>query len=189
MSSNFTVKRICEQCQGIFEAKTTVTRFCSARCNKKTYKLRKRASIMVDTDSKVRAILTKPTEILQAKEFLNVSDAAKLLNTSTKMIYRMIEERKLKAVNLSIRKTVICRKEIDRLFETKAQDKLYEENIVVRPKVRDSYSMTEAQKKFKISEAGLYQLIKRHKISKFKNGWYTYVLKKDIDVIFNATIK
>lgn len=90
----------------------------------------------------------------------------------------MIQERKLKAVNLSVRKTVICRKEIDRFFETKAQDKLSEENIVLRPKVRDSYSMTEAQKKFKISEAGLYQLIKRHKISKFKDGWYTYVAKK-----------
>lgn len=69
MSSNFTVKRICEQCDGIFEAKTTVTRFCSARCNKKNYKLRKRNSKMVDTDSKVWATLNKPTEILQAKEF------------------------------------------------------------------------------------------------------------------------
>lgn len=189
MSSNFTVKRICEQCEAIFEAKTTVTRFCSARCNKKNYKLRKRISVMKETDSKVQAILNKPIEILQAKEFLSVGSAARLLNTSTKMIYRMIAERKLGAVNLSVRKTVISRKEIDRLFETKEQNKLSEEKILVRPKVKDSYSMTEAQKKFKISEAGLYHLIKRHKISKFKNGWYTYVAKKDLDAIFNAGIK
>lgn len=189
MSSNFTVKRICEHCKGIFDAKTTVTRFCSAICNKRSYKLKLRISAMKDTDQEVQTILEKPIKCLQGKDFLSVSNVAKLLSTSTKMIYRMIADGKLAAVNLSVRKTVISRKEIDRLFEIKEQVKFSEEKIVVRPKVRDSYSMAEAQKKFKISEAGLYQLIKRHKISKFKNGWYTYVAKKDLDVIFNNGIK
>ncbi|WP_170132757.1 helix-turn-helix domain-containing protein [Pedobacter cryoconitis] len=183
------MKRICEHCKGIFDAKTTVTRFCSAICNKRSYKIRLRVSAMKNTDQEVQTILEKPMKSLQGKDFLSVSNAAKLLSTSTKMIYRMISDGKLAAVNLSVRKTVISRKEIDRLFEIKEQVKFSEEKIVVRPKVRDSYSMAEAQKKFKISEAGLYQLIKRHKISKFKNGWYTYVAKKDLDVIFNNGIK
>lgn len=189
MSSNFIVKRICEQCKGIFDAKTTVTRFCSALCNKKNYKLRKRNEAMKDTDQKVQDILCKPIKELQGKEFLNVSNAAKLLNTSTKMIYRMIDEHKLKAVNLSIRKTVIHRQEIDRLFEIKEYTKVSEEKNVARPKVKNSYCMAEAQKKFNISEAGLYHLIKRHGILKFKIGWYTYVAKKDLDVIFNLGMK
>ena len=38
MSSNFVVKRLCEHCGQVFEAKTTVTRFCSKLCNKRSYK-------------------------------------------------------------------------------------------------------------------------------------------------------
>jgi excisionase family DNA binding protein len=144
---------------------------------------------MKDTDQEVQTILEKPIKSLQGKYFLSVSNVAKLLSTSTKMIYRMIAEQKLAAVNLAVRKTVISRKEIDRLFEIKEQIKFPEEKLVVKSKIRNSYSMAEAQKKFKISEAGLYQLIKRHKISKFKNGWYTYVAKKDLDIIFNNGIK
>jgi excisionase family DNA binding protein len=144
---------------------------------------------MKDTDQEVQTILEKPIKSLQGKYFLSVSNVAKLLSTSTKMIYRMIAEQKLAAVNLAVRKTVISRKEIDRLFEIKEQIKFPEEKLVVKSKIRNSYSMSEAQKKFKISEAGLYQLIKRHKISKFKNGWYTYVAKKDLDIIFNNGIK
>jgi|GEM_PF-5048368 len=54
MSSKFTVKWIFEQCAGILEAKTIVTRFYGAKCNKKNYKLRKRTILMVGTHIKVR---------------------------------------------------------------------------------------------------------------------------------------
>jgi hypothetical protein len=45
--------------------------------------------------------------------------------------------------------------------------------------------MSEAQDKFKISEGALYNLIKRNKIPKFRNGKYTYVKKIDLEKIFN----
>jgi hypothetical protein len=38
MSSNIRLDRVCEECNKIFVAKTTVTRFCSSRCNNKNYK-------------------------------------------------------------------------------------------------------------------------------------------------------
>jgi excisionase family DNA binding protein len=189
MSSNFTVKRICEQCEGVFEAKTTVTRFCSPKCNKRNYKLKKRINVMKDTDQKVQVILNQPIKDLQVREFLSVGNAAKLLSTSTKMIYRMINEGKLNAVNLSIRKTVIHRKEVDRLFEIKERMMLLEVKSLVKPKLKDSYNMAEAQVKFNISEKGLSLLIQRNKIPKFKSVWYTYVAKKDLDVIFNPVLK
>jgi len=42
MSSNIRINRICQQCGSEFEAKTTVTQFCSDRCAKHNYKARKR---------------------------------------------------------------------------------------------------------------------------------------------------
>lgn len=189
MSSNFIVQRICEHCKGIFNAKTTVTRFCSAICNKRSYKLRKRIGIMKQTHQEVKTIVEQPIKSLQAREFLTVRNAAELLNTSAKMIYVMISEGKLNAINLSVRKTVIHRKEIDNLFKIREHNVESEENHSETPSVKYSYHMGEAQEKFNISEAGLYQLIRRHKIAKFKIGRYTYVAKKDLDIIFNPAFK
>ena len=189
MSSNFIVQRICEHCKKIFNAKTTVTRFCSAICNKRSYKLRKRIGVMKQTDQEVKTRVEQPIKNLQAKEFLTVRNAAELLNTSAKMIYVMINEGKLNAINLSVRKTVIHRKEIDKLFKIREHSLKSEENNLEVPSVKFSYHMSEAQEEFNISEAALYQLIKRHKIAKFKIGWYTYVAKKDLDIIFNPALK
>jgi hypothetical protein len=37
MSSNMSVKRLCEWCGSEFLAKTTVTHYCSGACNKRAY--------------------------------------------------------------------------------------------------------------------------------------------------------
>jgi excisionase family DNA binding protein len=113
MSSNFTVKRLCEQCGNVFEAKTTVTRFCGKLCNKRNFKQRIRGVKMAAMDEVVKSILDKPSDDLKATEFLSVRLAAKLLGASQKIIYSMIRSGRLKAVNLSKRKTTVYRKEID----------------------------------------------------------------------------
>ncbi len=53
MSSNFTVNRICEGCGNVFEAKTTVTRFCSKLCTKRVYKKSLRGIKMASMDKVV----------------------------------------------------------------------------------------------------------------------------------------
>lgn len=40
MSTNISVSRKCEFCGSIFVAKTTVTKYCSHKCNSKHYKQR-----------------------------------------------------------------------------------------------------------------------------------------------------
>jgi len=144
---------------------------------------------MIHTDQEVKKIVEQPIKNLQAKEFLTVRNAAELLNTSPNMIYMMISGGKLNAINLSVRKTIIHRKEIDKLFKIRERSLESKENNSEVPSVKSSYHMGEAQEKFNISEAGLYQLIRRHKITKFKIGWYTYVAKKDLDIIFNPRLR
>ena len=55
-------------------------------------------------------------DILNTKEILTVKDAAKLLNCSIRTIYRLIDNKTIKAVNLGERKTLIKRTDIEQLF-------------------------------------------------------------------------
>lgn len=184
MSSNFTVKRLCEQCGKVFVAKTTVTRYCSKPCNTKAYKLRVRNGKVAGIDEVVKKVLDTKTVDLSSLEFLSVKAAAKLLGASEKIVYGMIASGRLNAINLSQRKTVVFRKDIDRLFELPAAKPKKEE----QPSVEECYNMAEAQAVFNISEKALFEVIKRNNISKFQQGWFTYVSKTALNNIFNPSL-
>ena len=186
--SNFRIKRICKQCASEFEAQKVSTQYCSALCAKRAYKIRMRKGNVEKHNKETELIKTKPTIELKAKEFLTVKDAAKLLNSSRQMVYDLIKKGTVKAINLSIKKTLIQRSEIDKLFSITEPVKLQPEPIQLNEK--DCYNMQEIQRKYKISEAALYQVIKRNQIPKFKKGWYSYVPKTEIDKLFsNSTIQ
>lgn len=116
MSTNIKIQRICEWCGNEFTAKTTKTRFCSHLCNSRSYKadLRKKRIEMSNAETKLA--ISKPIQELKAKEFLSVREAAKLIGCSRPTIYSLINSGKIKSVNLKLKKTVIKRCEIDKLF-------------------------------------------------------------------------
>jgi len=185
MSSNFTVNRLCEQCENVFVAKTTVTRFCSKLCNKRHYKAKERTLKMAPMDQVVKKVLEgKPDEDITV-EFLNVKSAAKLLRASNKMVYHLINIGKLHAVNLSERKTLVRRLEIDRLFEMPT---VIELKRIKPPPVSECYSMGEAQELFHISEKALFEVIKRNNLFKFQEGKFVYVAKSDLNRIFKPQL-
>lgn len=182
MSSNFTVNRLCEQCGNVFEAKTTVTRFCSKLCNKRSYKAKERGQKMASIDQVVKKVLEgTPSKQINA-DYLDVKTAAKLLRASDKMIYSMINLGKLNAVNLSKRKTLVARKDIDKLFELPQVVQLKE---LKPPPISECYNMGEAQKKFNISEKALFEIIKRNNLFKFQEGKFVYVAKSELDRVLN----
>jgi IS30 family transposase len=176
MSSNFTVNRICEQCGKVFAARTTVTRFCSKVCNSKNGKMRSRKLKMAPMDQVVKKVLEKREEDVSSAEFLNVKNAAKLLKASEKMVYHLINVGRLHAINLSERKTLVRRKEVDRLFELPPVFELKEIN------------MGEAQRIFNISEKALFDIIKRNNLFKFQESKFIYVAKSDLNKIFNPEL-
>jgi excisionase family DNA binding protein len=116
MSSNIKIQRICQHCNNEFTARTTVTKYCGDNCAKRAYKVRIKTNKIIQSDTETAAIKNKPIEDLKMKEFLTVRDAAKLLNCSLRTTYRLIEQGNIKAVNLSERKMIIKRSEIDKLF-------------------------------------------------------------------------
>ena len=117
MSTNIEIQRICEHCGSSFIAQTTITRYCSHKCNSKDYKAKLRAKKIEASNNQTQRIITKPLEILKAKEFLTVKEVANLLNCSVRSVYYSIESGSIKAVNLSQRVTRIKRTDIDKLFE------------------------------------------------------------------------
>jgi excisionase family DNA binding protein len=116
MSSNIRINRICENCDISFIAKTTVTRFCAAKCAKTAYKKRTRNSKIKKSDTETLKIKLEPLELLQIKDFLTVNETATLLNISKRTAYRLIELGELRAANLSARLIRVKRTEIDKLL-------------------------------------------------------------------------
>lgn len=80
------------------------------------YKAKQRAAKIEVSNKETAAIVARPMEAIKAKEFLTVRDVAALLNLSIRTAYRMIGQGNIKAVNLSERKTLIRRIDIDNLF-------------------------------------------------------------------------
>lgn len=117
MSSNIKVQRICQHCSKEFTARTTVTQYCGDDCAKRAYKARKRDSKIEASNKQTLQLISRPIEELKAKEFLSVRDVSKLIGCSRQTVYTLIKTGTLKGVNLKVKKTIIRRSEIDKIFE------------------------------------------------------------------------
>jgi len=183
MSSNFTIQRKCVHCKQTFDARTTVTRFCSKLCNKR-YNAVKERNEKLEAERQQPIILSaQMMKPLQGVEFLDANKAALLLGVSRNLIYYLINTGKLNAYNLSFRRTIILKRDIDLLFQTRALVVIPKIKLPKMPKIEDCYNMTELHEKFKISESALFNLIKRNNVAKFQVGRFTYVAKKSIELI------
>ncbi|MCX2452239.1 helix-turn-helix domain-containing protein [Pedobacter sp. PLR] len=185
MSSNIAVKRICEFCLNTFIAKTTVTRYCSLKCNSRHAKQKVRDLKVNVSDLEVKQTAALIEFKQEPAEFLTVKEASKLLHICTRTIYNIIYSGKIKAVRLSDRKLIIKRTEVDKIFEHSEIPVKIREKPKKPPHPKYCYSMGEAQEKFNFSETALNSLIKRNNIPKYQSGWYTYVLKSDLERIIN----
>lgn len=185
VSSNISIKLICEYCGNDFIGKTTVTRYCSLKCNSKAYKQKNRQEKLQVKQLQISKIKTKPIEELKAKEFLLVKDAAVLLNSSRQTIYSLIKAGKIKAKNILLKKTLIPRTEIDKLFQQEPVVPLITLKKPKPLKAKDFYSIGEAEKATGMSSKALYALILKHNISKFQKGANVYIPKNEIDKLFN----
>jgi hypothetical protein len=72
MSSNIIIKKVCQQCGKVFEAKISVTKFCSLKCNNKNLKLRKRGAYIFPQQKLTRKTVNHCLADLTSMEFLSV---------------------------------------------------------------------------------------------------------------------
>lgn len=181
MSSNIQIQRVCEFCGNEFTARTTVTKLCSAKCRKASYKARQRAGKIEKSNSETKRIKNKSNVELKEKEFLSVREVATLLGCSMRTAYRLINTGTLTGFNLAERMTRVKRSEINKLLEQPQKRK----PTPTQYNVSECYSLSEIQNKYGISDKALYDTIKRNEIPKLKQGWFTYVPKVLIDKILS----
>lgn len=167
MASNMNLKRECAHCKRIFIAKKVNSKCCSQVCAAKAYKVRKRAER--------QAILLPMID----HEYMTIKEVAKLLRVSIHTAYKMIDERKIKAVKFSERITRVKRSELNKLFERGKP----EPNLIDLSKC---YKLGEVRQKYNISSKALYDLVNRNKIQKIRSGWHSFVPKDKIDAIFKT---
>jgi predicted DNA-binding transcriptional regulator AlpA len=184
MSSNFTIQRKCVHCKQTFNAKTTVTRFCGKLCNKR-FNAAKQRNEKIEAENLQPVILSaQAIQTPKNTEFLDTRKAALLLGVSRSFIYHLINTGKLVAYNLSIRRTIILKGDIEQLFQSRTlMAPLPKKKVSKMPPIDDCYNMSELQAKYKISDSAIYNLIKRNNIDKFQVGRFTYVAKKNIESI------
>lgn len=197
MSSNIKIQRICQHCGNEFTARTTTTLYCSHRCNSATYKAKQRAGKVEQSNKETQRIKSQPIEELKAKEFLSVTQVSKLIGCSRQNVYNLINTGKLKATNILLKKTIVKRSDLDKLFK-EPTNRTQPEGIPETQKqelnnwvkaggfdIADCYNLTEVQSKYGISETALQNLIKRNSIPKIKKGWFAYVPKTVIDKLLS----
>lgn len=183
MSSNIQVQKICEFCGIEYTARTTATRYCSHNCNRKAYKANLRQKKIKNTVKDVEQVKAKPIIDLRQKDFLTVNEVSRLLNISTRTLYRLISDNKIPAINFSKRKTLVRRSDIENIFDAATPPIL--PKIEQPVKESDWYTYDEVYTKFNASASFLHTLIKKHNIPKKKEGIFAFVSKKHIDELLN----
>ena len=194
MSSNIKVRRICHQCNREFIARTTVTKYCSEKCNRKHYKELKRAQKIEKSNNETQQIRNKPISELKEKEYLNISEVCMLIGISRRTVYRLIKNGNLIKIKIGTR-TIIKRTTLNKFLDASISQRteiiqnkkpeLNNYNNAVPFEIEDCYTLTEIKNKFKISEGTVKQIIKRNNIPKMKKGKYAFVPKHFIDKIMS----
>lgn len=186
--ATFRINKICQHCSKLFEAQKVTTKFCTTRCAQLNYKLRAKLKRKGETEKETKAnvdirlrVNSVSLEIIRQKDFLTVREIAVLIGCSKQTVYKLINSGRIKATNISEKKTLILRSDIDRMFdhpeEMIPQIQSYE--------LSDCYNILDVQKKYNVSYNGLNAIIKRNNIPKLKKGIYTYIPKVIIDKVFS----
>lgn len=187
MSSNIKIQRICQHCGNEFTAQTTITMYCSPRCNNAAYKAKIRASKIEASNKATHRIKSQPIEELKAKAFLSIAETCKLIGISRRTVYRIIERGEL-ITGKAGKRTILRRSDLEQL--------LFEQPRTVEPQpekqpeqiqyeISDCYTINEVMEKYGISQTALQNLIKRYEIPKIKKGWFAYVPKPTIDKLLS----
>lgn len=116
MSSNMAIPKTCSYCGKAYIAKTTMTRYCSLKCNSRHYKVKaKEDKIQLSLLQQQQTLQSVNSNSLTSKNFLSVQDAAELIGVSRWTINRMIKRGELQIHKFG-RKKIIQRSQIDKLF-------------------------------------------------------------------------
>lgn len=188
-TSNIRIKKVCEWCKKEFYSQKCTTRFCCKRCAEHAYKDRKRQERKSSTEAQVQQRLhEKAQSEISAKEYLSISDAAKLLGITRDAIYKLIYRGTLTAYKISSRFTVVFRSDIDAMIKAKLYVRTPKVTALVSDENGDAisefYTTKEIMEKFNVSNSWVFAQGKAHNIPKVYHRGKTLWSKAHCDRVF-----
>lgn len=186
MSSNIKITRICQHCGQEFIAQTTVTRYCGDNCAKRAYKARIKKQKIEASELETQNIRQVASLTIKKLEYLTVNDVASMLKCDRRTVHHMIKSGRLNAINLSIRKTRILKKDLDGMFTNQIQEVDIRNEVQAedkRPPIKDCYTVGQILGKYRLAEATLRKIILSNNIPKYKEGKFVYIKKQTIDPV------
>lgn len=148
MYSQNTYRKICEQCGCEFTSQKSTTHYCSSRCANLARKHRNRDERLRGTAIEVRE---RERLALLDKDFLTISDAARLLQMSRNTLYKIIKEHGIQLQRFTVRTVRIAREDLDRIAAEGRQEcvsttpPLQDDNLgrwMTREQVMEKYGVT-----------------------------------------------
>src|SRR5450755_801754 len=106
MSSNMSLKKICQHCGNVFTAKTTVTKFCSDDCAKRKYKLRKKKEAILTSNNETKKILltetiNKPDKvIIGEQEIIDIKVLSAVTSIGERTLYRLVKDKEFPKIKI-----------------------------------------------------------------------------------------
>ena len=125
MSSNISIKRICEHCRQVFNAKTTVTRYCSHSCNSKAHKLRIKQLKIQQSHQDTQSFAQNHNEQLARvvhlaeKLTLDVKELSSLLGLSQRTVFRLLQNPGFPRIKVG-RRLLFRKDQVFEFFNTKS---------------------------------------------------------------------
>jgi excisionase family DNA binding protein len=106
MSSNMSLKKICQHCGNVFTAKTTVTKFCCDDCAKRNYKLRKKKEAILASNNETQKVLlsettNKPDKIvIGEQELIDIKVLSAVTSIGERTLYRLVKDKEFPKIKI-----------------------------------------------------------------------------------------
>ncbi len=172
-----TYRKICQHCGKEFIAGTSTTAYCSHRCSSLADKQRKRNERLKTTTREVREL---QRQALLDKNYLTISDAARLMQISRTTLYRIIKLNTIPLKHFTDRTVRIAREDLDKVSARTLADAQEQKNIVL-----DNYlSKEDVMDKYGIRPSWFYHEAKRKGILPFVIGGKNFYPKDRIEEYF-----
>ncbi len=98
MSSNIRINKVCQHCNRVFIAKTTVTKFCSDQCAKSNYKKRQKDARIGESQADTERQLAEGRQqtggalVNGSAEMVGIGGLSAVTGLSERTIFRLIKD-------------------------------------------------------------------------------------------------
>ena len=140
--------------------------------------------LVQSVETKVRFAVPSETkgEDIRQRDYLTITQAAKLLGLCRRSIYNLIYAGSLKASQVSKCKTIIRRSDVEAMMDANPYQKRHKQE---QEAIVEFYTTAEIKEKYAISESWLFKVDKEKNIPKVFRRGKTFWSKRHIDKFFS----